>query len=57
LIKKSQPKLVVVREGMVKIKQTKVVHAERDRDCGTRLWFVLLRPTPQTAVAFYINPP
>jgi len=29
------PRLCGVREGMVEIKQTKVVHAERDR--GTRL--------------------
>jgi len=32
---RTQPRLGGVREGMVKIKQTKVVHTERDR--GTRL--------------------
>jgi len=40
---RTRPRLCGVHEGMVEIKQTKVVHTERDR--RTRLYFVLLRPT------------
>jgi len=37
-------------EGMVQIKQTKVVYTERESERGTRLQFVSFRPTPPSRV-------